>query len=178
MKIIVIRVILVLLILLNFITIFNFSGQNGLESGNLSRKVTIRILNIFGEYNEPLSNEQEVQVENTQYIIRKLAHFSIYALLGLLLMCLAETFDFTNARRMILSLLIGILYASLDEFHQSFVPGRTASFTDILIDVFGIVVGILIIFFGLKILKNIKNRKIRSSDSKKNGNNKELIEEK
>lgn len=159
MKITIIRIILVILILLNFITTFCFSEQNGVQSGGLSRKVTLTILNVFGDYNEPLSDEQEVQVDNVQHVIRKLAHFTIYTILGLLLMSLAETFEFTNKRRIILSLLIGILYSSLDEFHQSFVPGRTAAVTDVLIDTSGVITGILIIFLGLKIIKNRRNKK-------------------
>ena len=159
MKITIVRIILVILILLNFITIFSFSEQDGVKSGGLSRRVTLVILNVFGDYNEPLSEEQEVQVENVQHIIRKLAHFTIYAILGLLLMSLAETFDFTNKKRIILSLLVGILYASLDEFHQSFIPGRTAAVTDVLIDTSGVITGILFIFLVLKIIQSKRKKK-------------------
>lgn len=159
MKITIVRIILVILILLNFITIFSFSEQDGVKSGGLSRRVTLVILNVFGDYNEPLSEEQEVQVENVQHVIRKLAHFTIYAILGLLLMSLAETFDFTNKKRIILSLLVGILYASLDEFHQSFIPGRTAAVTDVLIDTSGVITGILFIFLVLKIIQSKRKKK-------------------
>ena len=159
MKITIVRIILVILILLNFITIFSFSEQDGVQSGGLSRRVTLVILNVFGDYNEPLSEEQEVQVENVQHVIRKLAHFTIYAILGLLLMSLAETFDFTNKKRIILSLLVGILYASLDEFHQSFIPGRTAAVTDVLIDTAGVIIGILFIFLVLKIIQSKRKKK-------------------
>ena len=158
MKTTVIRIILVILILLNFIVIFKFSEQNGLESGGLSRKVTIGILDIFGDYTEPLSEEQEVQVSNVQFVIRKLAHFSIYAILGVLLMSLAETYEFSNKKKIILSLLVGLLYASLDEFHQSFVPGRTAAITDVLLDTLGVLAGIIIIFLGIKILKRKREK--------------------
>ena len=71
MKITIVRIILVILILLNFITIFSFSEQDGVKSGGLSRRVTLVILNVFGDYNEPLSEEQEVQVENVQHIIKE-----------------------------------------------------------------------------------------------------------
>lgn len=159
MKLTITRIILIILILLDFIIIFNFSNQNGLESGGLSKKVTTFILNIFGDYEEPLTEEQEVIVEKAEHIIRKIAHFSIYALLGLLLMTLAETYEITNKKRILLSLLIGIFYASLDEIHQSFIPGRTAAFTDVLIDTAGVLTGILTIFIGLKILKRRRLRK-------------------
>jgi VanZ family protein len=41
-------------------------------------------------------------------------------------------------------ILIGYLYAVSDEFHQSFVPGRTSRFRDTMIDLVGILIGIFI----------------------------------
>ena len=152
-KLIIIRIILSILILINFIAIFGFSEQNGEQSTGLSRNITLNVLNTFDDYNEPLTEEQETQVLNVEHIIRKLAHFTIYTILGLLLMCLAETFDFTNKKRLLLSVLIGFLYACLDEFHQSFTPGRTPLFTDVLIDTLGVIVGSLIALICVKIIQ-------------------------
>jgi len=45
------------------------------------------------------------------------------------------------------SLLICMLYASSDEFHQLFVPGRAGRVTDVLIDSFGALTGIIVILF-------------------------------
>lgn len=73
-------------------------------------------------------------------------------------MSLAETYEFSNKKKIILSLLVGLLYASLDEFHQSFVPGRTAAITDVLIDTLGVLAGIIIIFLGIKILKRKREK--------------------
>ena len=156
-KLIIIRIILSILILINFITIFGFSEQNGEQSTNLSRNITLDVLNTFGDYNEPLTDEQETQVLNVEHIIRKFAHFTIYTILGVLLMCLAETFDFTNKKRLFLCILIGLLYACLDEFHQSFTPGRTPLITDVLIDTLGVIVGSLIALICVKIIQK-KNK--------------------
>ena len=76
-------------------------------------------------------------------------------------MCLAETFDFTNKKRILLSVLIGFIYACLDEFHQSFIPGRTPLFTDILIDTLGVIVGSLIVLICIKITQNKRNKKLK-----------------
>lgn len=159
-KLIIIRIILSILILINFITIFGFSEQNGEQSTGLSRSITLSVLNTFDDYNEPLTETQEAQVLNVEHIIRKLAHFTIYTILGLLLMSLTETFDFTNKKRLLLSVLIGFLYACLDEFHQSFTPGRTPLFTDVLIDMLGVIVGSLIVLICVKIIQNKRNKKL------------------
>lgn len=50
-----------------------------------------------------------------------------------------------------------LAYAISDELHQAFVPGRSASIMDVGIDVFGGLIGILIINKAMKIL-NKKNR--------------------
>lgn len=160
-KLIIIRIILSILILTNFIAIFGFSEQNGEQSTSLSRNITLDVLNTFGDYNEPLTETQEVQVLNVEHIIRKLAHFTIYTILGLLLMSLTETFDFTNKKRLLLSVLIGFIYACLDEFHQSFTPGRTPLFTDVFIDTLGVIVGSLIVLICVKIIQNKRNKKLK-----------------
>ena len=164
-KLIIAKTILCILIFTNFITIFGFSEQNGEQSTGLSRKITLDVLNTFGEYEEPLTEKQEAQVLNVEYIIRKLAHFSIYAVLGLLLMSLAITFDYTNKKRILLCLLIGILYASLDEFHQSFTPGRTALVTDVLIDTLGVITGSLIVYLITRFICKRKSLNINTKET-------------
>jgi len=47
----------------------------------------------------------------------------------------------------LLTLIIAILYAASDEFHQLFVPYRSSSFSDFLIDSFGILASSLILLF-------------------------------
>ena len=155
-KIIITRTVLSILILINFIIIFGFSSQNGEQSGGLSTKVTMFVLNIFGQGEHNIS---QGQIENIEHLIRKLAHFSIYAVLGMLLMSLASTYKIKNITKIFTSIFIGILYASLDEFHQSFTPGRTALITDVVIDTLGVVTGVLIILGTITIWKRVKKRK-------------------
>ena len=49
-----------------------------------------------------------------------------------------------------LALTISILYALSDEFHQFFIPNRTASIWDFLVDMFGVCVGMFIYLTTLK----------------------------
>ena len=67
------------------------------------------------------------------FIIRKLAHFTEYAILGFLA---ARAFR-TSPRWFLISALLVVVYALIDEYHQSFVPSRTASVFDSLIDMAG-----------------------------------------
>jgi VanZ family protein len=72
------------------------------------------------------------------FYIRKSAHFMEYFILGLLLLR-----GIRGERRgvklawALVAICIVFCYASLDEFHQVFVPGRTPAFHDVLIDTSG-----------------------------------------
>ncbi|MFH1339187.1 MAG: VanZ family protein [Candidatus Omnitrophota bacterium] len=76
-----------------------------------------------------------------------LFHIFEYALLGLLLSRALKNsrFGFSgNAAGLFLAILVSLLYAVSDEFHQSFVPGRESSLFDVLADGLGIVLGAVI----------------------------------
>jgi VanZ like family len=66
--------------------------------------------------------------------LRKLAHVSIYALLGALLLRALE--------RELPSVAAGVAYAVSDEFHQHFIPGRSGAPLDVAFDTLGLVAGI------------------------------------
>lgn len=155
-KINIIRAILIILLLATFIRIFCFSNQNGTQSSGVSRKVTeIVTSNIKKVQNMP-KNEKELFTEK---IIRKLAHFSIYTVVGLLMMSLMNTYKLKQSKRIWISLIVGVLYASSDEIHQYFVPGRSARVFDVMIDSAGVCLGICIVIFVLWIARKVMERK-------------------
>jgi len=81
----------------------------------------------------------ESRLAAIHFLIRKAGHFTEYAILALL----ARRAFVTSSKAFIkrcwfeLGLLLVTCYALLDEFHQSFVPSRTASIYDSAIDVAG-----------------------------------------
>ena len=89
-----------------------------------------------------LTNEQ---IDLIHVMVRKLGHWSEYFILARLLVG-AVTGQFPlwkPSRHLLWSLLLAILYAAGDEWHQSFVPSRSASIFDVLIDSFGALCGAL-----------------------------------
>jgi len=79
----------------------------------------------------------------SEQIISNLAHIPAYALITFLwLMSFAGTETKNNIIAFSLILSGLILFAVSDEIHQSFVPGRTASFMDICLDLIGILFGL------------------------------------
>ena len=126
----ILRGILLILLLWTFAMIFGFSSQNAEQSGGLSKK------------------------------IRKIAHFSIYTLVGFLLMAFVSTYNIPEKTRIISSLLVGMIYASSDEIHQRFVAGRSAQVTDVMLDTLGVLFGILILMLVLQIADRKKKKAV------------------
>jgi VanZ family protein len=72
------------------------------------------------------------------HYIRKCAHFAEYFILSLLLLRgIRGENRGTRLAWALLAIALVACYASLDEFHQSFVPGRTAAVGDVMIDTSG-----------------------------------------
>ena len=118
------RIIFIVLIIIWMLAVFRFSSEKSEVSSNTSGKTIRAILNVV-PWTSSLSNEEKDQlVETLQPIARKLAHFSIYTLGGTLIMLLTKTFDISNKKRVIYSMIFGVLYAVSDEVHQYFVPRK------------------------------------------------------
>lgn len=88
------------------------------------------------------------------FIVRKIAHFSEYFILYLLIYMV--TCLYVNEKKArVLTILFVFIYAVSDEIHQIFVPGREAAFRDVMIDTSG---GFLA-FVILSIIYKIKNKR-------------------
>ena len=159
MKKIILRILFLLLLCSTFFVIFGFSSQDGTESSSLSRKVTTKFVNIF-PYTKNLSTEtKENLIEHGEIIVRKLAHFSIYTLVGIFIMAFMFTFNAKLKVQFGVSLLVGLIYAITDEYHQSLVPGRGPSAMDVCIDTAGVFMGIIIVLGIVSIYRAFKNDK-------------------
>jgi VanZ family protein len=69
------------------------------------------------------------------YVLRKCAHMTEYAVLGALLLRALE--------REVPAFLAAVAYAATDELHQHFVRGRHASPVDVAIDAVGVMIGVI-----------------------------------
>ena len=159
MKINILRATLIILLFLQMWIIFGFSNQDGETSGTISRQITELITKKISAIQNLPNDEKEIVLKKIEHIVRKLAHFSIYTVIGFLLMSLMSTYKIKQKNRIAISAIIGLLYAILDEIHQAFVPGRGPLVGDVFIDFSGVVMGIfiayiIIIFCLIKFFKN------------------------
>ena len=121
--------------------IFFFSSRNADESTAQSNRAGMLAGHLFvRDFDSWTEQEQLDFARKIDHPVRKTAHASEYALLGMLLF---GAMTGTRRRRMCYAWLATACYAATDEFHQLFVPGRSGQFTDVCIDSGGAVVGIL-----------------------------------
>ena len=107
------------------------------SSDSFSANNTSRIIEPLIRWLFPATSPDRLEL--IHLLVRKASHFTEYAILGLLAVRAFSTSPHPGVRRrwFLVSLLLVALYALLDEYHQSFVPSRTASIFDSLIDTAG-----------------------------------------
>ncbi len=136
--------------------IYSFSAQAGAESGELSMKVSGKLVQIGARLlNRELSAAQIAQyAAEIHFLVRKAAHFTEYLMLGI---SVALPLYVYRVRGFWLVLAAGLFcaaFAGFDEYHQMFVAGRTPSRKDVMIDSAGSITGIymtrMIGFIGRK----------------------------
>jgi VanZ family protein len=114
------------------------------SSDALSAEHTSRFLIPFLRWLDPAISFQTIAV--IHFTLRKIGHFTEYAILAALLWRgLRGTFTSLNIGAITCAtFLITAAFAASDEFHQSFVPTRTASAHDVIIDCIGALVAVLL----------------------------------
>lgn len=134
--------------------IFNFSNDNGTESTKKSDLVITKIYQVITNA-EPSKKQLQNIIDKYVYPIRKLAHFTEYAVLGILLVNFINEFKILSIKVIIISVILCMLYAISDEIHQLFSAGRSARILDVFIDTLGSSTGIII-------YKLLNNKSMRS----------------
>ena len=163
--------IILFLIIAWMIGIFVFSNMPSDESNEKSKgminevvSTTINITNDSGITDKhPSEKRMNSVIEKLNKPLRKCMHASVYFILSILIFLGLKTFKVKGLKISMIPILVCFLYACTDEFHQSFVNGRTSEFTDVLIDTLGAIVGIIIINIIFKICYRIKNKCWRKS---------------
>lgn len=125
--------------------IFLFSAQPATKSNELSIGF-IRVLIEILEKILPIDIETSTAIKSIgqlNHYIRKSAHFSVYLVLGILVYRALTKSKYRN-KKFITALIICVIYATTDELHQLFVPGRGGQIKDVFIDSMGAFIGITI----------------------------------
>lgn len=140
------EIIRIILLVLWMGVIFFMSEQDGTHSSGQSNFIAEILKNIGFDITAVLG-------DSGTFIIRKLGHLTEYFILAILFFrVFVLKFKMYTVR--VISIITTFIYACSDEFHQSFIVGRTASFRDVLIDTFGGILAMLLLY----LIYHIKNR--------------------
>ena len=130
------------IVLLWMILIYFFSQQTVYESIRLSSVATMVFTNLL----ELLFPNTLFEEKYIHHIVRKLAHFTIYFILGVLVSYLLNVGNRKRKKIIFVAGICCLLFAISDETLQLFIYGRGAQVTDVLIDITGASLGILYVY--------------------------------
>lgn len=114
--------------------IFSFSMQSGEESSQVSGGIVSWLIKL-------LFPQGFAYVEQLEFLIRRLAHFAEYFVLGVLVL---QTLKQTKCpRQVVVGFLICVVVASCDETIQLFSGGRSGRLADVVLDSVGAWCGVI-----------------------------------
>lgn len=140
------------------VVIYLLSAQNAMISSGTSGRVTRLVCRIiFFDFGSLDAVEQQFLVSRLNPFIRKLAHFTLYMLLGMATYSAILTVDTAKPKiRWPFAFAVCVIYAAADETHQLFIPERAGQITDVLLDSAGAITGIVIVRILILILSYIR----------------------
>jgi len=159
-------IILAAAVLINMAIIFFFSEESMEDSGTRSTGIVEKLMHLLHPDYDSLDWDTQMDImASTHLLVRKLAHFAEFGLLGFLSAWLVT---YVNRRKKwirawlewLIPIVFCLLYAISDEVHQIF-SNRGASPKDVLIDFAGAVTGILFMRAIVAIVRAAKGRRER-----------------
>lgn len=134
--------------------IYKLSGMNADSSGSTSKNVIsifiedgIDVTNRYGITNIDANSAKIDKLSAIMNMpLRKVMHAFVYFVLAIIILFTINYYQ--DNKRYIFSIIITlaliIIAASFDEFHQTFVDGRSGNIKDVIIDTIGAIAGIVL----------------------------------
>lgn len=142
--------------------IFYMSSRPDYSTKEDSHWISIAICEHFIEgYDQMPPATQAVYLEPVDHMVRKTAHFLEYALLAFLVCGCLNKGDWRKMGTYLWPWGIATAYAASDELHQRFVPGRNGCISDVRLDSFGAISGVLVFAMCVVILGRLLNKRVR-----------------
>lgn len=157
-------VVILWMCLIFFMSSMNTNESNSKSKGTINQIIekgvsTTNGLGITDKH--PSESKIKSIIEKINPILRKVSHAGEFMVLTLLVIFALKTCGIKGNKIYLIALVICFLYACTDEYHQTFVNGRTGQFTDVLIDTAGGAIGCAIVLIKNKVFakdKNCKNK--------------------
>lgn len=135
------KIIITIITLIWMVVIFMFSNSPKDESTELSDSfIDNTIVQVVKMFDKKAKTKKIIETFSGP--VRKLAHFTEYLILGVLMFLTFKSYGIEEYSFVVIAC---ILYAATDEMHQYFVPGRACKILDVIIDSLGSATGIFLI---------------------------------
>ncbi len=155
----IITIVFALLSLMWMMFIFSLSHDTATESSQMSQSITETIVEIIKPEIRTMKEPQKQSfIDSMEKIIRKLAHASVFMVLGILVSITLISYVKNSAFVLVSGFAFCVFYAITDEVHQLFVQGRSGEMRDVLIDSAGSLLGMVLVFLSIYIFKKVKYR--------------------
>lgn len=159
------KILCLLLVVMTMGAMYYFSSQNGNDSKHQSDtavtiideirdKITLKDTELIS-IKEKIFNKLK-QYGDKGYIVRKMAHFSIYLCIGFSISLFIYVLSKKIYIASVVAMIISISYAYYDEMRQLSVAGRVGSIKDVVIDSSGAFLGIILLFVIVVTFKGIR----------------------
>lgn len=155
-----VRILLTVLTVAMMILIFCFSMEPADRSDQTSGRFTRQVIRrVYPDYESYPQERKRSIYDSIQHLVRKIAHFTEFAILGALLRLCLESWFGAGKWIPFAAWAGGTLYAGTDELHQMLTDGRSGQWTDVLLDSSGVLTGVAVTTFVLwLIIRRIKRK--------------------
>ena len=158
-RVVIRKCILWILTIIWMLLIFGFSAQPATESTKLSESISSTVSEkVLAATSIPPWKHSPI-LTAFHIAVRKTAHFLIFAVLGMLVFLLLQSYDLSFWKAFFWMAWICMLYAVSDEIHQLFSDGRSCRVLDVILDTIGSACGALIVHFATMFLTKFRKRK-------------------
>lgn len=155
------RIVATIAVIAWMVVIFLMSADNAEESSRKSEEVVDLVIDVA--VGVKLTTREAVTPsvrETIGFYVRKAGHAAEYAILGVLLVLALAAWGLQRLpARAAIALPVAAAYAASDEYHQLSVSGRSGEWRDVLIDISGAAIGILLVLLVMRIARRKRGRK-------------------
>lgn len=157
MKLKIFRVFSIIILATFMLLIYNLSAETAAESSKTSGGFSKMLLSLIYPDFDILSAEKQLElISGISFFIRKTAHFTLYGMIGFWAqMSVISYRKISFLARNLIACAIALAYAAFDEWHQTFVNGRSGELRDIFIDFLGALTFICLSAVVMRCIKRI-----------------------
>lgn len=137
------------------VLIYGFSAQSAVESGGLSALIATPVTQALMKLRHLPETDYDLLYLQVDSAVRMMAHFTEYAILGILMTVLCRMLRWNG---LWIPWLICTVFAATDEWHQYYTPGRAAEVKDVVIDSAGVFCGIVVLLLLRKVWRSRHRR--------------------